>query len=126
MSVPEMRQSVFSFDELRRTLETFRNHVNDELLRVTKRVATGVNYTALPADQYIGVTADGVTVTLHTAVGYDRKVVIVKDESGAASGSGITVDGAGAELIDGGATATIGTDYGSLTLVSNNVQWFTI
>lgn len=49
-------------------------------------------------------------------------VFVVKDMSGNASTNAITVTGLGA-LIDGNATATINTNYGSITLIFNSTEW---
>lgn len=49
-------------------------------------------------------------------------VFVVKDASGAASVNPITVTATGA-LIDGAASATINTDYGSITLIFNGTEW---
>lgn len=49
-------------------------------------------------------------------------VFIVKDMSGLASTTPITVTGLGA-LIDGAASGIVSTDYGSITLVFNGTEW---
>jgi hypothetical protein len=49
-------------------------------------------------------------------------VFVVKDISGSASTNVIIVTGLGA-AVDGNATATINTDYGSITLIFNGTEW---
>lgn len=63
--------------------------------------------------------AAGFTVTLPTAVGNTAKLVFKKMQ---AAGS-MVIDGAGAETIDGGLTATLTAQYESITIVSNGSFW---
>lgn len=67
-------------------------------------------------------TAAGFTVTLPTASGYSGWEILVKNVS--ASANVVTIDGAGAETIDGAANTTIAAGYGSKRLVSNgSSEW---
>lgn len=69
-------------------------------------------------------TAGGnVTVNLPTAVGNTAQFTVKKIDSGVNT---VTVDGFGAETIDGTATKVIYTQYVSLSVVSNNTNWFII
>jgi len=93
-----------------------------------KRTATAASYTALITDYYIGITNTSAagTITLPpAATAGNGKVYIIKDESGGAAGNNITVQGNGAELIDGANTALITTNYGSIKLMCNGTNWFT-
>lgn len=63
--------------------------------------------------------AAGFTIVLPTAVGNRAKIHIKKMQ---AAGS-IIVDGAGAETIDGGLTATLTIQYETISLVSDNANW---
>ena len=85
-------------------------------------------YTVLATDFYIGktgITGGGDTVTLPAAATVAAgKAYIIKDESGSAAANAITIDGNGAETIDGAATVLINTNYGSRTLVCNGSNWF--
>jgi hypothetical protein len=86
------------------------------------------NYTATSSNYLIGFTSisAGRTVTLPAASSMINKTIIVKDESGSAGTYNITVDGAGSETIDGVATKVINTNFGSITVYSNGVNWFVI
>ncbi len=53
------------------------------------------------------------------------RVIVVKDESGNAALNNITVNTTGGRNIDGAASATIATNYGSLRLVQRNSQYWT-
>jgi hypothetical protein len=66
--------------------------------------------------------AAGFTIVLPTAVGNTAKIHVKKMQ---AAGS-IVVDGAGSETIDGGLTATLTSQYETLTLVSDNANWLVI
>lgn len=66
----------------------------------------------------------GFTVNLPTASGIAGQQVVVKNVT--SSTNTITVDGNGAETIDGSATETITTAWGSLALVSDGTNWLVI
>lgn len=89
---------------------------------------TGVisNFTAI-SEVIIGVTDTSAarTITLATSATEDGKLIIIKDESGAAGTNNITIQGEGGETIDGAATKTINTNYGVLRVFSNGTNWFT-
>jgi hypothetical protein len=68
-------------------------------------------------------TAGATTINLPTAVGNAAKFTIKKTDGGTNS---VTVDGNGTETIDGGATATLLIPSASITLISNNSNWFII
>ncbi len=74
----------------------------------------------------IAVTDPSAARTIHLATA-DRapgRVMIVKDESGAAGTNNITVDGEGGETIDGVASVTISSNYGVLKVYSDGTNWF--
>jgi hypothetical protein len=83
-------------------------------------VATAT-YTALPTDYFLCVLTNGlVTITLPT--GILGTVYIVKDCFGAAATNPITIQGTGGQLVDG-STATVNTNFGSLTFIFNGTDW---
>lgn len=86
-------------------------------------------YTVLPTDYIVGktgITGGGDTVTLEALAGVDTgRIVIIKDESGAAGANNITIDGNGAETIDGAANAVINSNYGVRRLYATSTGWFT-
>ena len=91
--------------------------------------STAVSYTATTSDYVIAVTstASARTITLPLAGNFEKgQLLIIKDESGAANVNNITIDASGAEVIDGAATKVINTAYGSATLYSNSVSWFSV
>lgn len=90
-------------------------------------VATAVDYVALPADEYIGVTDTSVarTITLPTVVGLtDGKIYKIKDESGGAATNNITVTPQLGEFIDGAASSPINLDYGAMEIILRNGAWW--
>lgn len=91
-----------------------------------KHVSVDSNYTS-QSETIIGVDTTGgaVTVTLASDDVAAGKIVVINDEGGAAGTNSITVATEGSETIDGSATATISTNYGSLRLYSNGSNWFT-
>lgn len=95
---------------------------------VRRTAIADVNYTVNATDFIVAYTSLTVsrTVILPTAVGIIGRTYIIKDESGAASGTvTITIDPNGSETIDGAATRTITTAYGAIEIYSNGVNWFT-
>jgi hypothetical protein len=72
----------------------------------------------------IDVTTGGIEITLPgVAVAGIGQTYIVKDSDGNASGDPITVAGATGENIDASNTASISTDYDSLSLVNLGDKW---
>ena len=95
-----------------------------------RREATAVSFTFSGRQVIVGVTSTAAarTVTLATALmndSPDARVVIVKDESGAAGTNNITVATEGSETIDGSATVVISANYGVARLYSDGANWFT-
>jgi hypothetical protein len=78
-------------------------------------------YNAANTVQYLGVTVAG-TVLVNLAAGVTNQTIIVKDERGTAASANILIAPNGAELIDGGSTLTINTNYG-VAVLWFNVQW---
>lgn len=87
-------------------------------------VVTTTPYLALATDLFIGVNNTGLvpfSVVL-PANPQTGKVYIVKDVSGTAAVDPITITAVG-HTIDGAASATINTNFGSVTLVFNGTEW---
>jgi hypothetical protein len=83
-------------------------------------VSIGVNTSAVNGKTYL-VTTTGITVTLPAAA--LNNFVTIKDAAGTANNTPITIAGGGGN-IDGAASITIDSNYGSVTLVSNGTNWF--
>lgn len=91
------------------------------------RVATGISYIMLATDDYVGCTANSITITLPLASIGNGKRVIIKDESGTATTGTISIARSGSDLIDGQTSESLTTNYESITLVSDGVsKWFII
>jgi len=92
------------------------------------RTSTATSYVVAATDYYIGVTSTSAarTITL-LAAPLVNQVFVIKDESGAASINNITVTVSGGSInIDGATTALIYTNYGSITVMFNGMQYFII
>jgi len=92
------------------------------------RTATAVSYQILVTDFYIGVTSTAAARTITVpAVGLlnSGMTFVIKDESGGAATNNITVAGGGVN-IDGAANYVINTNYGSVTIVSDQANFFVI
>jgi hypothetical protein len=77
---------------------------------------TAVDYTATDTDEYIGATANGITITLPPGV--EGRWYYIKNQ---VTGT-ITVQVSGIDTIDGGASKTLRTDAG-IMLVFDNLRW---
>lgn len=85
-------------------------------LPFTNRTST---YTVDNEDCVVNCTSGTFTVTLPTAVGCEGQYFIVKN-----SGTGvITIDGDGSETIDGDSNFILSTQYESITVISNGLNW---
>lgn len=102
---------------------------------ITNEFQAGRNYVSgdqntKEGDTVLGIDTDGGsrTVTLSTRDLVDGRVIIVKDESGNASGNNITIATEGSAQIDGAAPSgkNISSDYGKLRLYSDGSNWFEI
>ena len=95
--------------------------------KVNVAKATGTTYTVTEQDYIIGVSASATTactITIPTDLLVLGRVIIVDDLGGGANSQNITIGTEGTETIDGGNTATISTNYGSLGLYSDGTNWF--
>jgi len=81
------------------------------------------NYTATTADEVILVDATNgsVTITLPTAVGNVNMYDIKKIDT---SANQVTIATTSSQTIDGGSSARINVQYASVSVISNNANWF--
>jgi len=97
-------------------------------MRVSRTASAAGNYTVLTTDMIVGktgITGGGDTVTLPAAAtAAVGRLYVIKDESGTAATNNITIDGNGAETIDGSTTVAINTNYGSVSLYTDASNWF--
>ena len=90
-----------------------------------KRTAISTHYTASATDYIIGITSTPLSIEFNASVFNDGQVVVVKDESGAASASSvIAISGASSQKIDGEDDVAITSPYGSILLYCNGSNWF--
>lgn len=93
-----------------------------------KQVRVDDDYTAKKEDYYIGVTSTAAprTITLPALAAVPEWIeYVIKDESGGAGANNITIDGDGAETIDGATTKVINSNYGAVRLLRGESAWFT-
>lgn len=91
-------------------------------------VQVSSNYTIAWLDDVVLVdsSSGAVTVTLPRTIEAHGRRVTVKDAGGAAGTNTITVDTAGDSTIDGAATASISSNYGTLTMICDGTDWHII
>ena len=90
-----------------------------------KSVTKTDDYTA--ADEVIifcNAVSNNITITLPTAATYTDRVYYIKKTD--SSGNTVTIDGNGAETIDGDETQIITVQYVSLTICSDGSNWYII
>lgn len=95
----------------------------------TTGIVTGTTRTiaatgSVAADDYLircDCTAGAITVNLPAAASSAGRVLAVKKVD--ASANGVTLDGNGAELIDGAATLAWATQYQSYTVICDGTGW---
>ena len=98
-----------------------------QTLSVRIAIATPVTVSAT-TDNVISVQVPGpVAVAVNLPIGTTGKAFTIKDGLGlAAPATPITIAPAGADTIDGAATATINAPYGSLTFIFDGGQWILV
>jgi hypothetical protein len=86
--------------------------------------AKDADYTVLAADSIINGTggAGGITITLPAAASSTGRIITVtKVDAGAGD---VTIDGNGAETINGNATHDLTSQYESITIYCDGTEWF--
>jgi len=92
---------------------------------VHKRSAIATSYTASVTDYILGVTSVPTSIEFDATSFVEGQVLLIKDESGNASLSNtITLNGAGAQTIDGDLSVAIDSPHGAVILYSNGSNWF--
>jgi hypothetical protein len=92
---------------------------------VHNRTAVSTVHTASVSEYILGVTAVPTEILFDATLFTDGQVLVVKDESGAASASDtILLNPSASQTIDGAADASIESPYGSVLLYSNGTNWF--
>lgn len=89
-------------------------------------VQTAVDYQVLNTDYVIGVTSTATprTITMPAAAALaERKMWVIKDESGGCATNNITISGNGVN-IDGSSTKILNINYGSVDVYWNGTQFF--
>ena len=97
-------------------------------------VASALNIVEPTASPYVVQTSDQVVlvnpsppvafaVTLPAGATHTTRRLYVKDKTGNASSTNVTITAGGGETIDGAASVTLASDFGAVTLVFNGTEW---
>lgn len=92
------------------------------LANVPVTLIDAATYTPTLDEYYLGVIYNG-TVTITLPLGTLGKVFVIKDAVGDAYTLPITVVGTGGETIDGISTYILDTDWGSISIIYNGIEW---
>jgi hypothetical protein len=95
---------------------------------INRRTVADTNYTAVALDYMIAYTSLTAprTVTLPlAAAGITNQLYVIKDQTGNAAVSNITVQGTSSQTIDGAASKVINTAWGFIKVYTNGSAWFT-
>jgi|TARA_R110000751_G_scaffold79991_1_gene161216 hypothetical protein len=84
--------------------------------------AKSTAFTAAIGFTYLINTGTAVTVTLPAVS--SNAAIIFKDSAGTAATNNITINRAGTATIDGATSQTVGSNYGSMKLISDGTDWF--
>ena len=92
---------------------------------IHQRTAVATIHTASVSEYILGVTAVPTSILFDATSFANGQVIVIKDESGAAtSGNPVTLSPSASQTIDGAPNATIESPYGSVLLYSNGSNWF--
>jgi hypothetical protein len=92
---------------------------------VHRHAAVSTSYTASVTDYILGISAVPTEIEVDATLFSEGQVLVIKDESGAASvSSTISLAPSASQTIDGASVATIESPYGSVLLYSNGLNWF--
>tara|TARA_R110002110_G_scaffold10971_1_gene53550 strand:+ start:1709 stop:3484 length:1776 start_codon:yes stop_codon:yes gene_type:complete len=92
---------------------------------IHSRTAISTTHTASVGSYILGVTAVPTQILFDATLFSTGQVLVIKDESGAASISNtILLNASASQTIDGVANVTIESPYGSVLLYSNGSNWF--
>ena len=84
--------------------------------------AKSTAFTAAVGYTYLINTGTAVTVTLPSAV--TNAAIIFKDSAGTAATNNVTINRADSATIDGATSQAVGSNYGSMKLISDGTNWF--
>lgn len=96
-------------------------HVTAGRLLLSQEVANSDGFTTSLTSYFVGIASPATSGNIY-ATPTAGQMLVVKDVSGTAGGAAITISGNG-KLIDGSSTATISTNYGSLSMIYSNGAW---
>ena len=89
------------------------------------RTTVSASHTASAGNYILGVTAVPTEILFDATAFAGGQVLVIKDESGAASSAKtITLNASASQTIDGESAAHIESPYGSVLLYSNGTNWF--
>jgi len=120
--------SVIDASLLDAALGTF-TKLRPSAIELKTTTVSGATHVLTAADCLLHVTrtiSGTCNITLPAAEANDGRYILVNDAVGNAGTNSITIVTSGGGLIDSGASVSITTNFGSLHLYSDGVDWFTV
>jgi hypothetical protein len=105
-------------------IEQWISRASDGYLFHTRRITASATLILNDSIVLVDATAGAVTVTLPPALNAEEKRFTIKKVD--ASGNAVTIDGNGAETIDGAATKSLAAQYNAYDIVSQNGAWWIV
>ena len=101
------------------------NHLRINTGLIHARTALSTSHTASASEYILAVTSVPTSIQFDATDFSEGQVLVVKDESGNASGaSPVTLSPSGSQTIDGESAVHIESPYGSVLIYSNGANWF--
>jgi len=101
------------------------NHLTVDSGLIHARTAIATSHTASASEYFLAVTGVPTEIEFNATLFAEGQVLVIKDESGAASSANtILLSPSGSQTIDGEGAAYIESPYGSVLIYSNGTNWF--
>ena len=99
-------------------------NAKDDLVQPTTTITASKTIGLLSRNVFVDATSGALTVTLPSASSAVGRYFNVKKID--STSNAVTVDADGSETIDGSTTASLASQYDSLSIVSDGTEWFII
>ena len=99
-------------------------NAKENLVQQTATITTATTLDLSSRNVFVDASTGALTITLPSALSAEGRYFNIKKIDGTANA--VTVDADGSETIDGGVTASLASQYDSLSVISDGAEWFII